>query len=57
MISKYWYKLISKLVLTDSENRTRYEGHLYNLNDNVKPYILAYKSNVKITINWNLLIN
>ncbi|CAD8058828.1 unnamed protein product [Paramecium primaurelia] len=42
----------NKLILTDSENKTRYEGQLYNMTgDNIKPYILIYKSNVKVTIN------
>ena len=47
--------------MTDSENKTRYEGQLCNMTgDNIKPYILIYKSNVKITINWvfnNILFN
>lgn len=43
---------VSKLMLTDSESKTRYEGQLCNMTgDNIKPYILIYKSNVKVTIN------
>lgn len=38
--------------MTDSGYSTRYEGQLTNMaEESVRPFVLAYKSSVRVTIN------